>query len=65
MGSREITCPTCGGTGKKKCQDCDGRGGEEKTYGGETKWYPCTYCSGTGRKTCDDCGGWGKKTVWD
>lgn len=50
MNVREITCPVCGGWGSVPCQDCKGEGGERKTYGSETKWYPCTYCNDTGRK---------------
>lgn len=61
MNVREITCPVCGGWGYVPCQDCKGEGGEWKTYGSETKWYPCTYCNGTGRKICSNCNGW--KTI--
>ncbi len=62
---REVTCPKCGGTQKIQCTSCWGKGGEEKTYAGETKWYPCTYCNGTGSVRCDNGCVWGKVTVWD
>jgi DnaJ-class molecular chaperone len=65
MSVREITCPVCGGSRYVKCPDCDGQGGEEKTYGGETKWYPCPYCNGTGRKICSNCNGWGTVKVYE
>lgn len=65
MGSREITCPVCGGSKTMKCPDCKGEGGENKTYGGETNWYPCNYCGATGKKSCSTCNGWGKITVYD
>jgi hypothetical protein len=54
------TCPKCGGGRKEKCWACNGSAGEQKTYGGDTKWYPCTVCSGTGVRDCSRCSGTGQ-----
>lgn len=63
--AREVNCPKCGGTQKMVCRDCQGKGGEERTYAGETRWYPCTYCGASGSVACDNGCVWGKIQVND
>lgn len=68
----EVTCPTCGGTGKKKdgiaqsCGFCKGSGFIE--YKDERRNIPtyltCPYCKGSGNiliEKCEECKGKGKK----
>jgi hypothetical protein len=49
---REVTCPTCGGTGRVVCPACHGQ-----LYLNT----PCGSCSGTGKQTCHLCNGSGTR----
>lgn len=55
----EEICPTCSGSGKVKCEYCDGAGGEWKVSGGEKVWDECPVCRGSGEMTCKVCRGEG------
>ena len=62
---REVTCHTCGGTGKILCPTCHGQcylercvrcnGTGEMWNPDHTINYGCIYCKGTGRRKCETC----------
>ena len=62
---REITCPTCGGTGKITCTACQGRGlvpckpcrGTGYILDDSGKRVTCTWCMGKGERFCEACSG--------
>src|SRR5579859_6632430 len=48
-------CRGCGGSGKRDCENCQGRG----RYFVDAIERKCSACSGTGKETCSECGGKG------
>jgi len=65
IGPREVTCPTCGGTGKITCTACRGRGlvpckpcrGTGYIIDDSGKRVTCTWCMGKGERFCSACSG--------
>lgn len=47
----EVDCPTCDGSGKEDCGECEG---------GEIDGEPCPTCEGEGQIDCMECEGTGK-----
>ncbi len=64
--NREVTCPSCNGSGAESsqaCSACKGSGAVKTAKGFFSLSQPCKECGGTGKKVtkvCPACGGSGK-----
>jgi hypothetical protein len=58
-------CLACGGSGKRSCSSCSGRGDVYTPNATPTTaaYLRCSSCSGTGNTTCYSCGGRGTSSV--
>jgi len=57
-------CSFCSGSGKMKCQGCNGTGITIRKHPTELwrdEQIPCPNCRGTGKVSCNICGGSGRR----
>ena len=60
LSAREVSCPSCGGSGISVCLSCEGIGTIAVRRNGKTSRISCATCGGRRYISCGACGGSGK-----